>query len=433
MLLTEEQILALAPDESSKKSGKELANPAKWVSKGANETALWGECQGSGSKPYQAQIDLSNIAFKCSCPSRKFPCKHGLGLFLLYARQPKTFTSAEPPGWVKEWLDKRSAKEETKIEKKDKPVDAAAQAKRQQAREQKVSDGMEELLLWIKDIIRNGILNIPEKKDEFWGNLAKRMIDAQAPGLAVMVGELRNINFYKEGWQTKFIDRLIKIYLLVHAYKNIISLDENLQADIKSMIGFTQSQDELKTKDGIKDDWFVLAKQVAQEDQLAVERNWLYGINTKQYALVLQFYAGNQLPAITLTPGVLIHAELVFFPAAVPLRALIKEEFNIKAISNIEGMKNWNEVVEQEVKYNQLNPLINNYPFIVEQLKPVQFNNEWWLQDKEKNLMKISEDFPNIWKLVSISGGDSLSLAVVGKENNYLPLGVWQNGVYKLL
>ena len=169
MLLTEEQILALAPDEPSKKSGKELANAAKWVSKGANETALWGECQGSGSKPYQAQIDLSNIAFKCSCPSRKFPCKHGLGLFLLYARQPNNFTSAKPPRWVTEWLDKRSAKEETKTEKKDKPVDAAAQAKRQQAREQKVSDGIEELLLWIKDIIRNGILNLPEKKDEFWG------------------------------------------------------------------------------------------------------------------------------------------------------------------------------------------------------------------------------------------------------------------------
>jgi len=49
-----------------------LANPAKWVSKGANEQALWGECQGNGSKPYQTQIDLSNIAFKYSCTSRKF-------------------------------------------------------------------------------------------------------------------------------------------------------------------------------------------------------------------------------------------------------------------------------------------------------------------------------------------------------------------------
>src|SRR6185436_6036947 len=76
---TEEQVLSLAPDESAKKSGRELASPSKWVSRSANEKALWGECKGSGANPYKTQIDLSNIAFKCSCPSRKFPCKHGLG------------------------------------------------------------------------------------------------------------------------------------------------------------------------------------------------------------------------------------------------------------------------------------------------------------------------------------------------------------------
>ena len=138
--LSEEQVFALAPDESSKKSGRELANPAKWVSKGVNELALWGECQGSGSKPYQSQVDLVNIAFKCSCPSRKFPCKHGIGLLLLYARNKADFTNKDMPAWVAEWISKRSERQEKQITQKDKPVDEAAQAKRRQAREQKVSD-----------------------------------------------------------------------------------------------------------------------------------------------------------------------------------------------------------------------------------------------------------------------------------------------------
>src|ERR1700761_6609871 len=119
MKLTEDQIFALAPDEASKKAGRDLATPAKWVSKGINELALWGECQGSGSKPYQTQIDLINIAFKCSCPSRKFPCKHGLGLLLLYARQHQSFTSNEQPAWVAEWISRRAVTEEKKSEKKD--------------------------------------------------------------------------------------------------------------------------------------------------------------------------------------------------------------------------------------------------------------------------------------------------------------------------
>jgi len=431
--LSEEQILSLAPDESSRKSGKELANPSKWVSKGFSEQALWGECQGSGSKPYQIQIDLSNIAFKCSCPSRKFPCKHGLGLLLLFARQAKTFAANEQPAWVSEWLSKRTEKEEKKTEKKEKPVDEAAQAKRLQAREQRVNDGIAELLQWIRDIIRNGMLNLPEKNAAFWENMAKRMIDAQAPGLAGMVRELGDINFYKEGWQTKTLDQFLRIYLLTQAYKNISSLKEGLQSDIKNLIGFTQNQDELKAKNGIREDWFVLGKQVTQEEQLTVERNWLYGMHSKQYALILQFYVRNQIPSITLTPGTVTDAELVFYPSVLPLRALVKQQYNSKPATGIAGLKNWNEVSAREADYNQSNVFITSFPFVVEQLEPVQFDSHWWLRDAERKMMKVADGFPQIWKLLSLSGGSSLPLAITGKENNYLPIGAWHNGVYKLL
>lgn len=76
--LTEEQILQLAPDDSSVKAGKGLATLSKWVLRECSGRAVWGHCQGSGKNPYQTVIDLNDIAFKCSCPSRKFPCKHGL-------------------------------------------------------------------------------------------------------------------------------------------------------------------------------------------------------------------------------------------------------------------------------------------------------------------------------------------------------------------
>ena len=67
-----EQIIALATDAASAKAGRSLAAASKWQHVGQDERALWGECQGSGAKPYQTVIDLSEPAFKCSCPSRKF-------------------------------------------------------------------------------------------------------------------------------------------------------------------------------------------------------------------------------------------------------------------------------------------------------------------------------------------------------------------------
>ncbi|HYG38932.1 MAG TPA: SWIM zinc finger family protein, partial [Cytophagales bacterium] len=86
---SEEQVLALSPDDSSTKAGKDLAKPDKWLTLAFDDKALWGEIKGSGSNPYRTQIDKRNTAFKCSCPSRKFPCKHGLGLFLIFARAPE--------------------------------------------------------------------------------------------------------------------------------------------------------------------------------------------------------------------------------------------------------------------------------------------------------------------------------------------------------
>src|SRR5438034_388094 len=108
---TAEQILALAPDAGSQKAGRDLASARKWKTLGRSEGAegaVWGECQGSGKDPYQTQIDLSEPAFRCSCPSRKFPCKHGLGLFLLFAASPGDFAQSEPPAWVADWLAGRA-------------------------------------------------------------------------------------------------------------------------------------------------------------------------------------------------------------------------------------------------------------------------------------------------------------------------------------
>ena len=41
-------------------------------------------------------------------------------------------------------------------------MDEAAQAKRQEKRHQKVLGGMSDLEVWMKDLVRNGFLNVPE-------------------------------------------------------------------------------------------------------------------------------------------------------------------------------------------------------------------------------------------------------------------------------
>ena len=122
---TEAQALALITDPGTLGRGQKLLQPAKWANLGRTETAAWGDCAGSSSKPYRTGIDLTEPAIKCSCPSRVFPCKYGAGLLLLMARQPELLGGNTPPAWLSEWLEKR---QQTQVKKTDKPALKVAKA-----------------------------------------------------------------------------------------------------------------------------------------------------------------------------------------------------------------------------------------------------------------------------------------------------------------
>jgi uncharacterized Zn finger protein len=115
--VTSQQVVALAPDESSAKAARTLATPRPWTSLGQNGRAVWGACQGSGKDSWLTHVDWEGPASKCSCPSRKFPCKHGLALLMLVAEQPKLFAEVETPEWVKVWIASRLQREEAREDK----------------------------------------------------------------------------------------------------------------------------------------------------------------------------------------------------------------------------------------------------------------------------------------------------------------------------
>ena len=96
-MLTPDQITALAPDAASLKAGRGLATRRKWESAGGDGDVLWGLAMGSGKEPYQTRVSLADFATKCSCPSRKFPCKHALGLMFLASGEPASLVQKERP------------------------------------------------------------------------------------------------------------------------------------------------------------------------------------------------------------------------------------------------------------------------------------------------------------------------------------------------
>jgi hypothetical protein len=433
MSFSQEQILNLAPDEASKKAGQQLANSAKWVVKFCHEKALWGDCQGSGSKPYKTMIDLKNLAFKCSCPSRKFPCKHGLGLFLLFTNQDNVFVKAnEMEEQVAEWITKRDAKAEAKDQpKEEKPIDEKAQQKRIDSREKKIEGGIEELSNWLKDIVRNGIMLVPQNPYQFNRNIITRMVDAQANGLANQLRKINTINFYEEGWQLQLTKQLAGIFFLCEAYKNKNSFDELWQREINSQIGWTITKEEVLLQNATHDDWFIVSKVMEEEGNLTTEKIYLFGLKSNQFACLLNFYAGNQLPQHLYTTGNILEADICFYPGVNSIRAIVKQQHHIKLeFREIQGFILFESILEQISEQLAINPLIKSIPFIISTIKILFDESGWFLKDKSDFIFSLKNSDEECWNILSISKANSFSCFVVYEELKLQVHSVWLNGKF---
>ncbi len=113
--VTEQQILALAPNPAAASNGKKISQKGGFVKleRTQDDTLYMGECTGSGKSNYITSadyIDEANPVFRCTCPSRQFPCKHSLALMYEMLAK-KEFGICEVPEDILKKREKKQAKE----------------------------------------------------------------------------------------------------------------------------------------------------------------------------------------------------------------------------------------------------------------------------------------------------------------------------------
>ncbi len=247
-------------------AGQKLAGAAGWSNTGATQTMLWGDFQGSGRTPYRVQVNLVGPTYKCSCPSRQFPCKHVVGLVLRWCGG-SVDTAAEAPA---------NAIVPPATPKAPREVSEKAVA----ARERSVAEGLEQLRRWIDDQVRNGIAGISVDPYAGWSEpIAKRMVDAKAPGLA---GWLRRLpgHLTHDELPRKIIEDLGLMRLLTDAYRTIDTLPVPTAAAVRRHIGFTVARAEVLATDPVSDTWQVLGYAETLEERYTTRRMWLSGTDT---------------------------------------------------------------------------------------------------------------------------------------------------------
>ncbi|HMY20912.1 MAG TPA: SWIM zinc finger family protein [Polyangium sp.] len=95
--ITTNEVQALAPDARAFADAKKIAKISAWRRLGRDGDAIWGVALGSKGDAYAVYARATNDV-RCSCPSRKKPCKHALALLLVAAGGHAFVEEALPEG-----------------------------------------------------------------------------------------------------------------------------------------------------------------------------------------------------------------------------------------------------------------------------------------------------------------------------------------------
>lgn len=423
-MLTADQITALAPDAASLKAGRGLATPRKWQTLGCDEHALWGLALGSGSQPYQTRVHLTDFASKCSCPSRKFPCKHAIGLMLIAATQPNDLSEKSAPAWVTEWLESRQAREqksaEKAVEKAAKPVDEKAAAKRREQRDQRVQEGVTLLQQALIDMTREGLAAPNCRSRETWSSLSKRMIDCQAPRLAGAAQYIGDTLLHHSQVDELLPYEFGRLHALLHCLSHRDQMDELMQAELQQQIGGKSLDAHEKLCQVVEDRWFIAGRSYEERDRLLTSTTWIYGLESKRWAYVLRFSA---LPQMIVEPwpiGSTIKASMRFTAGLYPQRAT-EENGSVESTAMPAALlcESWEEMLQRFADALTINPFLHHIAFLC-QLRPDATGE--FLVDLHGNALPWSYDDAEMLRIEAICAHRPLIMC-----------GTWQGHSIRLL
>lgn len=443
MLLTEENILTLAPSGTAIEKAKPFAKSKKWRNLQTNEKVIWGECKSSGATYYKTVFHLQKHQFHCNCPSRVFSkenrgklCKHVLALGMLFLDNPNAFKfiPKSPPDWVGDWLEnpKKYLPQNEKTAEQEHQL-AQQRMKTREKRLFQMEEGFNELSIWLEDIMRQGLAILDGQSEEIFNEISERMVNAKLGSLGRRIRNLSLIVGQKD-WHEKVLTEIGEIYLLVKGFKNLEKLPPLLQQELLSVSGINFKKEELAQLEGIKDTWFIIGQTEGTDDaNLFYRRTWIVGKNTQEMGMILDFAWGANPYEHTWKVGNQFFGEIVFYPSAYPMRVLVKKQESTVSEIVVKGFENFHDFSNKYAEAIGQNPWLSLFPAFLEKVIPVYQKDQFFIVDTYKNMIPIIEKDGLCWKMLALSGGQPIHIFGQFDGKNFEPFSAVLKGSFHLL
>jgi hypothetical protein len=445
-----EQVVALAGSSARFGAGEALALPSLWLRGGASERAIWARYHGSGSEPYEVAVDHVNVRERCTCPSRAHPCKHAIGLLVLWVRGHLPDVAEPPP--VASWIDRhlrRQADEkgggtegsadggvQQDEREGDRPLpvpepitDRDTNSSRDD-RVEKLVGGLVELDRWLEDRLRAGLADPSIARFATWDDVARRLTDARAGALANRVRRLAGRVGTSPDWHEHVLAEIGVLHLLAQAGQRVPALPRDLADGVAVACGWQVRKADVEGSAPETDHWLVAGRSDTREDLVEVRRVWLRGQHSGNWAMVLSFAAYRQALDTSLEVGTVIHADIHRYRGSAQ-RALVGAIHGVgggpaalrPATASATSAVGVCELVGSMLA---VEPWLERVPAIVT-ARLTRRNGDWVLTDNTGSLV-LAPETPRsdaVATLLAASGGGPVTVAVEWTAMGVVPLTVF--------
>jgi hypothetical protein len=427
-----DQVLALAPDEQVRRAARSAAIPSRWTQLGSNESLVWGRFRGSAKEPYQVTVDLAEPAFRCTCPSRKQPCKHGIALLMLWVKGEGTVAELEAVAdFAGEWAHlraERSARRADRAARTAKEPDAVAQAKRIEQREQTMSDGLDEFERWLRDLVRQGLASARRQPIRFWDGVAARLVDAQMPALAEQVRTVPRLIVTRRDWADELLRRIGRWYLAIEAWRRRASLDPDTLADLRTVLGWPQRSADLAQPSG-ESTWQVIGLRQSEDERLVAQRTWLRSTDSGELALVLDFAATGQVLAVAHVLGSVVSSSVLRYPGAIPKRVRLADDATVVARDlALHDTTTISGALAQAAHDLAANPWRGSTPMALAGATFAADGERVTVVDARGDALPARTDDADPWRLLALCGGTPTDTFGEWEDGVFVPLTVAVDG-----
>ena len=412
MALFKEDWEKLAATPGLAKEAERLNRPNFWRMLEANDEYLWGECKSRGARYFRCILQPSQRRFYCNCSSQQVPCQHALSLLLFTITQSDIYRiTHDLPEWVESGRTKLRAPG-----LKPKPLidPALAEARKKRVLDDRVSlmqSGAKELLIWLKDNLRNGMAAAATQPDSYWEQFAALMVDAKLGAIGRRIRQIP-ILLQSDDWAPDLLDLFGQLYLFAKGMESYQAQEDHWQEELLVQGGLTTKKKDLEHLPGVVDYWLVLAMEEGQEERLDFRRTYLYGAASHNLGMLLDFSWNNQGYDHYWKVGQGMQAEAIDYPGANPIRWHLKNIRQGVQPIEIKGIPNINDLLNHYAQIFQLNPFATDLPIILESVRPIhRQNNDWVLIDEQEVAIHLEAADPqSLWKVLAVSGGQPISL-----------------------